>query len=96
MRATEPGASPDSPLYFRILRDDQDQLQWSKVVVALGLAVLSAYLTAQAQQAGSGPDQLRSVKMAFYRALGRAARGQSVFWARIAQDADTRYDIARL
>jgi hypothetical protein len=96
MPTTDPGTSPDHPLYFRILRDDQDQLQWSKIVIALGLTVLSAYLAAQAQRGASSPDQLRSAKMAFYRTVWKVANGQVVFWRKVAQDADTRYDIARL
>lgn len=96
MRPTEAGTTPDHPLYFRVLRDDQDQLQWSKVVIALGLTVLSAYLAAQAQRGASGPDQLKSAKMRFHKGVVQLAYRQVMFWEKVAKYARDRYEIARL
>lgn len=96
MRPTEAGTTPEHPLYFRFLRDDQNDLQLGKILVALGLTVLSAYLATQAQRAGSGPDQLKAAKMKVYKTISKVAHGQAAFWGKVAQNADTRYDIARL
>jgi hypothetical protein len=91
-----PGSTPEAPLYFRFLRDDQDNIQWGKVVVALALSVLSAYLATQAQRSGSGPDQMKAIKMKYHRAVNELAIGQAKFWSKVADNAATRYDIARL
>lgn len=96
MPPTEPGTSRENPLYFKFLRDEQDNIQWSKVVLALALTVLSGYLATQAQRAGSGPDQLKAAKMRFHKTVETVARGQVVFWGKVADNASTRYDIARL
>lgn len=96
MTKTDPGASPDNPLYFKFLRDGNDDLNWGKVAVALAVTVLSGYLATQSQRAGSGPDQLKAAKMRLYRMVGQVARGQVQFWGQIESNAHTRYDIARL
>jgi hypothetical protein len=97
MRPTspEPG-SRNNPLYFRILRDDKDNFDLAKIVVALGLTVLSAYLATQAQRAGSGPDQLKAARMRFHRGVVQLAYAQVKFWDKVAKDARDRYDLARL
>lgn len=97
MRPTEPaGSSPANPLYFRVIRDAQDNIDWKKVAVALALSALSGYLAVRAQRAASGPDQLKAAKMRLYLFLSRSARNHEAFWRKIADNADTRYDIARL
>lgn len=97
MQPTNPaGTSRDNPLYFKFLRDGEDNLQLGKIVVALALSVLSAYLATQAQRAGSGPDQMKAAKMRFHRTTGLLAARQAQFWLKIADNARDRYEIAKL
>jgi hypothetical protein len=91
-----PGTTADNPLYFKFLRADDDSIDWGKVVLALALTVLSGYLATQAQRAGSNPDQLKAAKMRFHKTVKDAAEAQVTFWRKVADNAGTRYDIARL
>ena len=57
------GGSPEQPLYFKWVRDADGQVNWGRVVLALGLTALSAYLSMQAQRAGASPDAIKTLRM---------------------------------
>lgn len=61
------GTSADQPLYFKWVRDDDGQVNWGRVVLALGLTVLTAYLSVQTQRAASSPDFARTIRMSVAR-----------------------------
>jgi hypothetical protein len=92
----ELGSTRDNPVYFRFLRDDENNLDIKKVLVMLALTILSGYLAVQSQRIGSSPDQLRSARMRYHRAAGRVAASQGKFWTEIAKHHADRYEIARL
>jgi hypothetical protein len=96
MTKPELGASPDNPVYFRFLRDEDNALDWKKIVVMLGLTVLSGYLATQSQRAGSSPDQMKAARMRFHRAVIQVAHGQVNLWSDIARHHADLYEIARL
>lgn len=100
MKPTEPtpvpGSTPDNPLFFKFLRDEDDQISLKKIVVMLALTALSGYLATQAQRAGSSPDQLKSARMRVHRAAETVSRRQAAFWSSVADHHHDLYEIARL
>lgn len=58
----EAGATADQPLYFRWVRDDQG-IQWDRLVLALALTALTAYVSVKSQKAAASPDFERSLRM---------------------------------
>lgn len=61
--AAEAGASADRPLYFRWVSDEQG-IRWDRIALALGLTVLTAYLSVRTQRLASSPDLERTFRMA--------------------------------
>lgn len=59
---TEAGATPDKPLYFRWVTDEKG-VRWDRVILALGLTVLTAYLSVKTQRTASSPDFERTIRM---------------------------------
>jgi hypothetical protein len=59
----QPGATRETPVYTKMLRDDKDQVDWGRVVVGLGLTVLTGYLAAKSQRWGSNADLGSLIKM---------------------------------
>lgn len=57
------GTSRDTPLYFRWVQDDDGGIRWGRVLVALGLTVLTAWLSVQTQRSASSPDFARTIRM---------------------------------
>ena len=61
------GTTPEQPFYFKWVRDEDGQVQWGRIVLMLGLTVVTAYLSVQSQRAASSPDFNRSLAMALAR-----------------------------
>lgn len=57
------GASPEQPLYFKWVRDADGKVNWGRVLLALSLTALSAYVSVRAQRAGASPDGIRTMRM---------------------------------
>jgi hypothetical protein len=57
------GTTPEQPLFFKWVRDEQGQVNWGRVVLALALTVATAYLSVQTQRSASSPDFARSARM---------------------------------
>jgi hypothetical protein len=47
------GETPGNPVYFKFVRDDNDQLDWTKILIMLGITVVSGYLAAKSQRWGA-------------------------------------------
>jgi hypothetical protein len=90
------GETPEHPIYFKFLRDEDLKLDWKKIAVMLALTALSGYLATQSQRLGSQPDQLRTARMRYHRALGLAAAHQGEFWSRVAKHHADLYEVARM
>jgi hypothetical protein len=71
----EPGSSKDQPFFMRLVYDEDDAIKWGNVLVMLGLTVLSGYLAARSQRAGSMPDTAAMIRMRIARA-GEQLGGQ--------------------
>lgn len=92
----ELGATPENPIYFRFLRDEQLKLDWRKIAVALALTALSGYLATASQRAGSRPDGLKTARMRYHATAGKLAAGQVEFWRKVYKHHADMYEIARL
>lgn len=57
-----PGASRETPVFMKLVRDD-DGIKWANIVIMLGVTVLSGYLAAKSQRWGAKPDLTSLVKM---------------------------------
>lgn len=57
------GATADRPLYFRFVRDDQG-IRWDRLVLALAVTALTAYVSVKSQKAAASPDFDRTLRMA--------------------------------
>lgn len=54
----------DNPVYFKWFRDRDDKPDWSKILLAVGLTVLSGYLAAKSQRWGSSAvDPVTTLKL---------------------------------
>jgi len=71
---TAPGATPDQPVFMKMIRDD-DGFKWGNIVVMLGVTVLSGYLASRSQRWGSSPDLQTAVRMRAAR-LGEELGGR--------------------
>lgn len=63
MSDMQAGSSPESPVYFKWVRNDDDSINWGKVIISLSLTVLAAYLSVQTQRTAADPDFTRTVRM---------------------------------
>ena len=67
----------ENPVYFRWFRDEDDKPDWGKIILMLGITVVSGYLAAKSQRWGSAADDpVRQVKM-------RVAQKQITLGARL-------------
>jgi hypothetical protein len=53
MTETQDLGTQDNPVYFRWFRDKDDKPDWGKILLMLGLTVVSGYLAAKSQRWGS-------------------------------------------
>lgn len=53
MTEKDPGSSPDYPVYFKWVRDENGDVSWGKILLMFGLTVVSGYLAAKSQRVGS-------------------------------------------
>jgi hypothetical protein len=90
------GATKEHPIFFKFLRDDENNLDWKKIVLMLALTALSGYLATSSQRLGSHPDQLRTARMRYHRAVGVFAARQGEAWSKIAKYHADMYEVARL
>lgn len=61
------GATPEQPLFFKWVRDEDGQVNWGRVLFSLGLTVLAAYLSIQTQRTAADPDFMRTLRMSAAR-----------------------------
>ena len=57
------GSSPEQPLYFKWVRSDDGQIRWGRILLMLGVTVLTGYLSVQSQRAAASPDFNRQLRM---------------------------------
>lgn len=60
--SNEAGSSAEQPLYFRWVQDETG-IRWDRIIIMLGLTVLTAYLSVRTQRAASAPDLDRTLRM---------------------------------
>jgi hypothetical protein len=63
----QPGTTAEQPFYFKWVRDEDGGIRWGRLILALALTAASAYLSVQAQRAGSSPDLNRTLVMSMAR-----------------------------
>lgn len=59
----QPGTTAEQPLYFRWVHDEQG-IRWNRLLLALGLTMITAYVSVKSQKAAASPDFERSLRMA--------------------------------
>lgn len=57
------GSSAEEPLFFKWVHNEDDSINWAKIILMLGLTVLTGYLSVQSQRAASSPDFNRTIRM---------------------------------
>jgi hypothetical protein len=63
MNEIVPGTK-ESPIYMKFLRDEEDKIDWAKILIMLALTVASGYLASKSQRWGSSStDPIKSLKM---------------------------------
>jgi hypothetical protein len=95
METVTPGASPQVPLYMKIVHTDQ-KLDVGKIVLLLGVTVISGYLASQSQRAGSDADFAKTLRMRYHLGCQKAAVGQAKFWTAVAEHHHDLYEIVKL
>jgi hypothetical protein len=80
---------------MKLVMNDAGQLSWSRIVLMLGLTVISGYLASRSQRAGASAVEI-PLKARYYHGVQQVAVGQQRFWHEVQKRAATRYDIACL
>jgi hypothetical protein len=98
--SAEPSCSPppaaasgtrDQPLYFRLLTDGDGQADIGKIVLMLGITVLSAFLSVRVQRAAASPDFTVRARQRGAQAVSRACWSVANTAQRAAAAADRAY-----
>lgn len=89
------GETPDRPVYMQLVRTSTGQVAWGRIILMLGLTVVSGYLAARSQRAGASAMEI-PLKARYYHGVQTIASGQVRFWTEMQKRAAFRYDIARL
>lgn len=58
-----PGATEDKPLFVKWIEDDDGEIRWGRVLLALALTVATAYLSMATQRAAGSPDLHKTIAM---------------------------------
>ncbi len=93
--AGAPGTK-SSPLYFRMVTDDQGSVKVGRLLVAIGMTIGLAYLSVVIQRSGNSPDLARTTKMRGARMVKVYADARAEYWSSIAARAATAYHRATL
>jgi hypothetical protein len=91
-----PGGDKDTPIFMKMVRADDGEIRWGRILVMLGLTILSGYLATASQRARAQPDMLRTARMRALRASRRACQAQADFWQVLATRSAQEYQKARL
>lgn len=81
---------------MRLVRGDDGELRWDRILLMLALTIVSGYLASSSQRLGSHPDQLRETRMRLHLAGEKLAGKQAIFWLKIARHQHDLYEIARM
>lgn len=61
------GTTREQPLFFKLVHDDDGKIHWGRVILTLGLAAATAYISMSSQRAAASPDLRRTIIMATAR-----------------------------
>ena len=80
---------------MQLVRTGTGEIAWTRIVLMLGLTVLSGYLASKSQRLGASAVEI-PLRARYYHGLQTVAAGQAKFWTEVQKRAALRYDIARL
>jgi hypothetical protein len=80
---------------MQLVRTGDGQIAWGRILVMLGLTVVSGYLASKSQRAGASSIDV-PLKARYYHGLQVVAHGQVQFWTEVQKRATLRYEISRL
>lgn len=88
-----PGGSAERPLFVRWVSGDDGKVKWGRIVLALTLTAVTAYLSVAIQRGMSGPDVVKTIKMRGAALQLQYAKKRISHWEIIAMKAQHRYDM---
>jgi hypothetical protein len=84
--------SKEQPLYMKLIANDDGQVQWKRIVIALAVTALSGWLASSSQRWGGSAVRI-DPKARVWHGVEAYANGQAKFWTEVGKQAKFRYDI---
>jgi hypothetical protein len=89
------GSNKDNPVWMKFVRDEDDNIQWGRIFLALALTALSGYIASQAQRAGGNIDFVTQARMKIALHQQKLGRSISAFGDTITTEGIAAYEKAR-